>query len=164
MRLGGLDPSAFTTVMGKVNEATSRRNTPIPERFDAEQAAAAEKLVTFQRKEKLSSRAERIRDNAGKRLVQKVFDQFRPLRDLDATAFMQAHLSKATDGTLEAVFDKYRRFVFAPAGARKAYYPADGDSPAEDALVMWAHDIDRAPLAERLAAIEAELHPLEASA
>jgi ribosomal-protein-alanine N-acetyltransferase len=58
----------------------------------------------------------------------------------------------------------YRRFGFAPAGARKGYYPPDDDLPAEDALVMWAHDIDRPPFAERLAAIEAELHPLEASA
>jgi ribosomal-protein-alanine N-acetyltransferase len=57
----------------------------------------------------------------------------------------------------------YRRFGFAPAGARKAYYPAEGDVPAEDALVMWAHDIDRPAYAERLAALEAELHPLEAT-
>ncbi|HEY3434297.1 MAG TPA: LPD38 domain-containing protein [Solirubrobacterales bacterium] len=142
MRLGGLDPSAFTTVMGKVNEATSRRNTPIPERFDAEQAAAAEKLVTFQRKEKLSSRAERIRDNAGKRLVQKVFDQFRPLRDLDATAFMQAHLSKATDGTLEAVFDygipTIREGAFdigeRTGGFRKVMSDLNGE---HDQFLMW---------------------------
>ena len=31
----------------------------------------------------------------------------------------------------------YRRFGFAPGGARKAYYADNG----EDALVMWAHDI-----------------------
>jgi ribosomal-protein-alanine N-acetyltransferase len=64
----------------------------------------------------------------------------------------------------EAAQALYRRFGFAPAGARKGYYPPDDDLPAEDALVMWAHDIDRPPFAERLAAIEAELHPLEASA
>ena len=33
----------------------------------------------------------------------------------------------------------YRRFGFAPAGVRKAYYADNG----EDALVMWAHDIAR---------------------
>ena len=49
----------------------------------------------------------------------------------------------------------YRRFGFVPAGARKAYYPADGNGPAEDALVMWAHDIDHASFAARLASIEA---------
>jgi ribosomal-protein-alanine N-acetyltransferase len=47
----------------------------------------------------------------------------------------------------------YRRFGFAPAGVRKAYYP-DND---EDALIMWAHDIDSPAMAERLAAIEGEI-------
>ena len=64
----------------------------------------------------------------------------------------------------EAAQALYRRFGFAPAGARKDYYPAEADAPAEDALVMWAHDIDRPAFAERLAAIEAELLPLEATA
>ncbi len=45
----------------------------------------------------------------------------------------------------------YRRFGFAPAGVRKGYY-ADTD---EDALVMWAHDIDTAEYADRLDAIAA---------
>lgn len=45
----------------------------------------------------------------------------------------------------------YRRFGFAPAGVRKNYYAEVG----EDALIMWAHDIDGAEYGERLAAIEA---------
>ena len=36
----------------------------------------------------------------------------------------------------------YRRFGFAPVGVRRNYYPETG----EDALVMWAHDIDTAEL------------------
>ena len=44
----------------------------------------------------------------------------------------------------------YRRFGFAPAGIRRNYY-ADID---EDALVMWAHDVDSPAYAERLDAIE----------
>lgn len=47
----------------------------------------------------------------------------------------------------------YRRFGFAPAGARKAYYGDNG----EDALVMWAHDVAGPAYAERLAAVEASL-------
>jgi ribosomal-protein-alanine N-acetyltransferase len=43
----------------------------------------------------------------------------------------------------------YRRFGFAPAGIRKNYYAEVG----EDALIMWAHDIDAPEYAERLAAI-----------
>lgn len=47
----------------------------------------------------------------------------------------------------------YRRFGFAPAGVRKNYYAEVG----EDALVMWAHDVDTAAYAVRIAQIEAEL-------
>jgi ribosomal-protein-alanine N-acetyltransferase len=53
----------------------------------------------------------------------------------------------------EAAQALYRRFGFVPAGARKGYYPDTG----EDALVMWAHDIDHPEFAERLAAIAASL-------
>jgi ribosomal-protein-alanine N-acetyltransferase len=44
----------------------------------------------------------------------------------------------------------YRQFGFEPAGVRKNYYAEIN----EDALIMWAHDIDRPEYAERLAAIE----------
>lgn len=49
----------------------------------------------------------------------------------------------------------YRRFGFAPAGARKGYYADNG----EDALVMWAHDITEPEFAQRLADVEASLRP-----
>lgn len=49
--------------------------------------------------------------------------------------------------------DLYRRFGFVPAGVRKAYYPDNG----EDALVMWANDIDTPGYARRLTEIEASL-------
>ena len=39
----------------------------------------------------------------------------------------------------------YRRFGFAPAGIRKKYY-----ENAEDAIVMWCHDIDGDDYASRL--------------
>ncbi|MGH9211031.1 MAG: ribosomal protein S18-alanine N-acetyltransferase [Acidimicrobiales bacterium] len=44
----------------------------------------------------------------------------------------------------------YRQFGFVPAGVRKAYYPDN----AEDALIMWANDIDSADYAMRLGGIE----------
>lgn len=47
----------------------------------------------------------------------------------------------------------YRRFGFAPAGIRRGYYPETG----EDAIVMWATDIDTPAYQERLAAIEVRL-------
>lgn len=47
----------------------------------------------------------------------------------------------------------YQRFGFVPAGVRKGYYP----ETREDALVMWANDVDSADYAERLAGIEADI-------
>jgi ribosomal-protein-alanine N-acetyltransferase len=49
----------------------------------------------------------------------------------------------------------YRRFGLAPAGIRPGYYADIG----EDALIMWAHDLATPAYAERLAGIEARLHP-----
>ena len=43
----------------------------------------------------------------------------------------------------------YRRFGLAPVGHRRGYYEPDG----EDALVMWAHDIDGEDYGRRLRAI-----------
>jgi ribosomal-protein-alanine N-acetyltransferase len=47
----------------------------------------------------------------------------------------------------------YRRFGFAPAGIRRGYYAEIG----EDALVMWAHEIDGDDYRRRLDAIEAAM-------
>jgi ribosomal-protein-alanine N-acetyltransferase len=45
----------------------------------------------------------------------------------------------------------YRAFGFRPAGIRKNYYAETN----EDALVMWAEDVDTAGYADRLARLEA---------
>ncbi len=45
----------------------------------------------------------------------------------------------------------YRAFGFAPAGVRKGYYADTG----EDAIVMWAHDVDDPDHAERVATLAA---------
>ncbi len=54
----------------------------------------------------------------------------------------------------------YRRFGLAPAGVRRAYYQPDG----EDALVMWAHEIDAPPYAARLARLRGTLEEPSATA
>ena len=53
----------------------------------------------------------------------------------------------------EAAQAMYRRFGYAPAGIRKNYYSESN----EDALVMWAHDVDLPAYAERLADLESAL-------
>jgi ribosomal-protein-alanine N-acetyltransferase len=56
----------------------------------------------------------------------------------------------ASNGGAQAL---YRRFGFAPVGVRKRYYPVSG----EDAIVMWAYDIDGPAYTERIATLEAQL-------
>jgi ribosomal-protein-alanine N-acetyltransferase len=53
----------------------------------------------------------------------------------------------------EAAQELYRQFGFVPAGVRKGYYVETN----EDALVMWAHDVDGVEYAARLDAIEANI-------
>jgi ribosomal-protein-alanine N-acetyltransferase len=62
----------------------------------------------------------------------------------------------ATALTLEARLsnksaqEMYRRFGFVPVGVRKGYYADTG----EDALVMWAYDVDTPAYAELLRGLE----------
>jgi len=56
------------------------------------------------------------------------------------------HLSLEVAATNEPAQALYRRFGFAPIGVRKNYYQLTG----EDALVMWAYDINSPEYAERL--------------
>jgi [ribosomal protein S18]-alanine N-acetyltransferase len=53
----------------------------------------------------------------------------------------------------EAAIALYRRFGFAPAGVRQNYYGESG----EDALVMWATDVQDPQYGARLRAVEARL-------
>lgn len=53
----------------------------------------------------------------------------------------------------EAAQALYRRFGFAPAGVRRGYYVETN----EDAIVMWATDVDTQGYADRLDEVEAAL-------
>jgi len=53
-----------------------------------------------------------------------------------------------------AAQELYKRFGFGPVGVRKNYYAETG----EDAIIMWARDIDGADYAGRLDSLEAHLH------
>jgi ribosomal-protein-alanine N-acetyltransferase len=74
-------------------------------------------------------------------------------------AARQARVRGATHLTLEVRMSNrgaqamYRKFGFQAAGVRKNYYAES----KEDALIMWAHDINKGDYEERLAAIEAEI-------
>ena len=51
----------------------------------------------------------------------------------------------------QAAQELYRAFGFAPAGVRKGYYVETN----EDAIIMWANDVDTTDYAQRLAALDA---------
>jgi [ribosomal protein S18]-alanine N-acetyltransferase len=51
----------------------------------------------------------------------------------------------------QAAQELYRAFGFAPAGIRKGYYVETN----EDAIIMWANDVDTPEYAQRLAALDA---------
>src|SRR5438045_9607948 len=61
------------------------------------------------------------------------------------------HLTLEVRVTNEPAQAMYRQFGFHPAGIRKNYYVETN----EDALVMWAEDINTDEYAERLAAVDA---------
>jgi ribosomal-protein-alanine N-acetyltransferase len=61
------------------------------------------------------------------------------------------HLTLEVRMSNEPAQAMYRRFGFHPAGIRKNYYIETN----EDALVMWADDIDTEEYAQRLAGLEA---------
>lgn len=61
------------------------------------------------------------------------------------------HLSLEVAVHNERAQGLYRTFGFVPVGVRKNYYPLT----REDAIVMWAYDVDSPAYSERLARIEA---------
>ena len=63
------------------------------------------------------------------------------------------HLTLEVRVTNQPAQALYRKFGFAPAGVRKNYYVETN----EDALVMWANDIDGVDYRRRLSRIEAAL-------
>ncbi len=67
------------------------------------------------------------------------------------------HISLEVATNNEAAQALYRRFGFAPVAVRKNYYPVTG----QDAIVMWAYDIDSEEYAARLEQLAATTQPIE---
>jgi ribosomal-protein-alanine N-acetyltransferase len=63
------------------------------------------------------------------------------------------HLTLEVRVSNEPAQNMYRNFGFRPAGIRKGYYAETN----EDALVMWADDIDQPEYLERLLKIESKI-------
>ena len=84
------------------------------------------------------------RHKIGTRLLLALADQAR--RHGAASLTLEVRVSN------RAAQELYRQFGFAPAGIRQRYY-----ENVEDAIIMWAHDIDGPEYAARLAALAAAL-------
>ena len=78
----------------------------IPSDWTAEQQSAAGKFDTFRPKQPFTDRLKTMVNLSKDKLAQKIFDQFDPLRKLSIKAYQQAHLSRATEGALEALATK----------------------------------------------------------
>ncbi len=67
------------------------------------------------------------------------------------------HVSLEVAANNQPAQNLYRRFGFAPVSVRKNYYPVTG----QDALVMWAYDIDSGEYAKRLDELSARAAAFE---
>lgn len=76
-----------------------------PAYFDitAEQEAALRHAGLIREPKTWRARLNEMKQDLGKRIVQGMFDQYAPLRELDDRAYILARMSKGTDGTLEAL-------------------------------------------------------------
>jgi ribosomal-protein-alanine N-acetyltransferase len=61
------------------------------------------------------------------------------------------HLTLEVRASNRGAQELYRRFGFAPVGVRKNYYKD------EDAIVMWATDVDTADYAERIGSLRSDM-------
>jgi hypothetical protein len=82
--------------LGESARAFARRD------LDGAQRAALDKIGV--RGEPLGRKLERLSHRWREKAVQGLVDQFAPLKDLDPVAYMQARLSRGTDGAVEAAF------------------------------------------------------------
>lgn len=87
---------------GKVDTHTNRKRA-MPKGLSQEQQAAAGKFDTFTARTPLADVIQKVAGWNGKRFHQKVFDQFATIGDYSHKAFMQAHLSKGSETTVETV-------------------------------------------------------------
>jgi len=65
---------------------------------------AMAKIGAFSEIEPVRERLNKLADNWRAKSIQGIFDQFAPLKKLNPVAYMQARLSKGTDGAVEALF------------------------------------------------------------
>lgn len=74
----------------------------ITDNYNPSQKQAAEKAFGAVAKQTVAERAKEMRSNLGTKLRQGLVDQFAPIKEVSAHAYMLARLSKGSDGAVEA--------------------------------------------------------------
>lgn len=74
----------------------------ITDSYNRSQKQAAEKAFGAVAKQTVAERAKEMRSNLGTKLRQGLVDQFAPIKEVSAHAYMLARLSKGSDGAVEA--------------------------------------------------------------
>lgn len=87
-----------------LDQVANRGPVKFADHVTGAQRDALSKIGAFARKETIAETAAKYRDRWKEKFIQGVFDQFAPIAKLDQTAYMQARLSKGTDGALESTF------------------------------------------------------------
>lgn len=109
---GDFDPSdpdirysrAGQSTITLLDQVANRGPVKFADHVTDAQRDALSKIGAFARKETIAETAAKYRDRWKEKFIQGVFDQFAPIAKLDQTAYMQARLSKGTDGALESTF------------------------------------------------------------
>lgn len=86
------------------DQVTNRGPVKFADHVTNSQREALSKIGAFAKKETIGETASKLADRWKEKFIQGVFDQFAPIAKLDQTAYMQARLSKGTDGALESTF------------------------------------------------------------
>lgn len=93
---------AVAAVRGDPRFSRSAAVAPAAADYTPEQARAAEHAFGAITKQTLAERAQSLRANLGTKLRQGIVDQFAPIKEVSAKAYMLARLSKGSDGAVEA--------------------------------------------------------------
>lgn len=84
------------------SRTTVAGQTPAFGNLDQAQEQALKNVGGIQPKQTVAERWNSLRANLGLKITQGLFDQFAPIKTLDAKAYLLARMSKASEGTMEA--------------------------------------------------------------
>lgn len=79
------------------------KSQPLPDRLSVKQSKILKTKFAMYQNESIRDKAKEITSRITDKFIQGVFDSFAPLKALSEKGYMQAHLSKGTEGAVEAI-------------------------------------------------------------